>query len=71
MCGLHATQSSKELLGVVELADFLGISQASVYRMVERREIRFYKLSRYLRFRREDVEAYLECRVVKPIEEHL
>lgn len=71
MQGSHESQSaSKELIGVDDLANLLGVSQASVYRMVERRLIPFYRLPRYLRFRRSDVEQYLAKCLVKPIDEY-
>ena len=57
--------ATKELLSVPELAEFLGISVASIYRMIERRSIRFIRLARHIRFRRSDVESYLEERVVE------
>lgn len=69
MTGSHEPKlAEKELLTVDDLAQFLSISKSSVYRMVERRSIRFYPLARHLRFRRSDVEAYLASRVVEPIE---
>ena len=69
MNGSHGPKfADKELFSVQELADFLGVSKASVYRMIERRCIRFYKLARHLRFRRSDVEAYLATRLVEVIE---
>ncbi len=69
MNGSHEPKfANKELLSVEELAEYLGISVASVRRMVERRSIRFYRLARHLRFRRSDVEAYLATRLVEVIE---
>ena len=69
MNGSHEPKfANKELLSVEELAGYLGISVASVRRMVERRSIRFYRLARHLRFRRSDVEAYLATRLVEVIE---
>lgn len=69
MNGSHEPISvNKELLSVEALAEFLGISVASVYRMVERRSIRFYRLARHLRFRRSDVEVYLADRLVESIQ---
>lgn len=68
MNGSHEPKfAEKELLSVEELANFLGISISSVYRLVERRSIRFYRLARYLRFRRSDVEAYLADCLVEPM----
>jgi excisionase family DNA binding protein len=48
------------LLSVSDLARFLGISRPTVYRMVRRRELVPYRVGERLRFRCEDVHAYLE-----------
>lgn len=47
-----------------EVASLLRLSRATVYRMVEKREVPFYRLKGGLRFLREDVEKYMQdCRV--------
>lgn len=48
-----------QLLTVEELGAYLKISKSSVYRMIERRLIRFYKIRSGLRFDITDVEKYL------------
>jgi excisionase family DNA binding protein len=53
-----------ELLTVRELGAMLKISPASVYRLVERRHLPFYRLPHKLRFRKHDVEEYLATRRV-------
>ena len=54
----------RDLITVKELASILRVSETSVYRLVERRAIPFHRLPRGLRFRREDVDGYLnKCRV--------
>ena len=50
---------SDELLTVRELGAILKISPATVYRLVDRRQVPFYRLPHKLRFRKRDVEAYL------------
>lgn len=56
--------SASDLLTVKELDSLLRISATSVYRLVERRLLPFYRLPRGLRFNRKDVESYLNnCRV--------
>lgn len=53
-----------ELLNVQELADLLRVSRTSVYRLVENRAIPFHRLPRGLRFKRNDIDDYLQrCRV--------
>ena len=49
-----------ELLTRDEVARLLKISRAGVYRLVEARQLPFYKVGRSLRFARGDVLAYLQ-----------
>ncbi len=52
-----------QLLTVEELGAHLKISKSSVYRMIERRLIPFFKIRSGLRFDMADVEKYLlSCR---------
>lgn len=50
-----------------ELADFLSISKASVYRLVNKRQIPFNKIGGSLRFRREDIDKFLDSQRIEPI----
>ncbi|MFA5129730.1 MAG: helix-turn-helix domain-containing protein [Patescibacteria group bacterium] len=56
-----------ELLTPKELAALLHTSMTSVYRLVEGREIRFYKIKGGLRFHLKDVEAYLNQSCTEPM----
>ena len=57
-------EGTSDFFTVPELAAYLRISRPTVYRLVERRDIVFYRFPRGLRFMKKDVEAYLEsCRV--------
>ena len=49
-----------KLLTPDELADALRISKVSVYRLVEKRLLPFYRVRGSLRFEEKDVIAYLE-----------
>ena len=53
-------QPHDELLTVRELGVMFKISPASVYRLVEKRGIPFYRLPNKLRFKKSEVERYLE-----------
>jgi len=66
----HESAQYEVLLGVDDVAATLGLSRASVYRLIEGRLIRFYRLRRYIRFRRSDVDAYLERSLVRPLNEY-
>jgi len=48
-----------------EMAGHLNVSLKTIYRLVESRAIPFYKIGRSLRFKKTDVEAYLEKTLVK------
>jgi excisionase family DNA binding protein len=53
------------LMTVRELADYLSITESTVYKMVNRQEIPSVRLGqngRTLRFRREEIEAWLRNR---------
>lgn len=50
----------KEFLAVVELSHYLGIKKSSLYSMVEKREIPYYKIGRLVRFKKADIDAWIE-----------
>ncbi len=58
---------ARDLLTPDEVAAILRISKISVYRMVDRREIRFHRVCGRLRFERSDVEQYLTAGTVEPM----
>jgi excisionase family DNA binding protein len=50
-----------------EVAALLRISKSSVYRLVERRAIRFYRVRGVLRFDQRDIEAFLKQGCTEPM----
>jgi excisionase family DNA binding protein len=48
-----------ELMTVTELAGYLRISRASVYRLVRQKQIPVSKVGRQLRFRKDTVDVWL------------
>jgi excisionase family DNA binding protein len=50
----------KKFLKPNEMANLLNISRPSVYRLIEKRQIPFYKIGGNLRFKKEDIINYLE-----------
>jgi excisionase family DNA binding protein len=58
--GSNADRKIKALLSSDELAEYLGISVSTVYRLVESRQIPFYKLGRGLRFKQEDISKFID-----------
>jgi len=50
-----------------ELAEFLKISKSSVYRLVDERKLPFCKVGGSLRFRKSDIDKYLDDVCFEPI----
>ncbi|MGO9291708.1 MAG: helix-turn-helix domain-containing protein [Polyangia bacterium] len=65
--GPSSRTPARDLLTPHEVAELLRVSKTSVYRLVERRAIRFYRVCGLLRFAREDVHAYLATGCVEPM----
>lgn len=53
------TQTAGQLLTPKEVMGMLQISQATLYRIIEKRIFPFYRIRRSLRFNRGDIEVYL------------
>lgn len=63
----EARELNMKLLTPKEVADLLRISMTGVYRLVEGRKIRFYRVHGVLRFDLRDVEEYLRQGCVEPM----
>jgi excisionase family DNA binding protein len=50
-----------------DLAAYLRISKTGVYRMVEKRQIPFYRIGGSLRFAQSDILAYLGGKRIEPV----
>lgn len=60
-----------EFLTVSQLANLLQLTQMTIYRMVNRGELPCYSIGRVKRFRRGDIEEFLEsCRIPAPKRRH-
>ncbi len=62
-----AKPPTRTLLTLDEVAELLRVSKTSVYRLVERRAIRFFRVSSVLRFDLADVETFLGAGRVEPV----
>jgi excisionase family DNA binding protein len=58
--------NATELLSVAEAADRLGVPVRFVRRLIAERRIRFYKVGRYVRIDRHDIDAFIEAGRVDP-----
>lgn len=52
---------------VKDLAEYLSIPRSSVYEMVTMRRIPYHKMGRLLRFKRSEVDLWLEKKLIKPL----
>jgi len=55
-------KKEKQLLDTKEAAEFLGISKNTLYEWIIQRKIPHIKVGRLVKFRREDLEAWLKKR---------
>ncbi|HEY32117.1 MAG TPA: helix-turn-helix domain-containing protein [Dehalococcoidia bacterium] len=53
-------KSEPRLMTVTELAEYLRISRASVYRLVRSRQVPVSSVGRQLRFRRDSIDRWLQ-----------
>jgi len=52
----------EKLLTLNELADYLHLSRRTVYRLLDGTDLPAYRVGSHLRFRRQDVDSWLETR---------
>lgn len=62
---MSAPNELPELWNIDHLAEYLGVSKQSVYKLTAAHRIRFLRVGKELRFRPADVAAYLEAQVVE------
>lgn len=69
---VEATPSSlslikHDLLTVDEVADYLRIKVTSLYRLTREKKIPFYKIGGSIRFKKVEMESYLESQCSHPV----
>ncbi len=57
---------NKELLDYRELAEYLGLSPITLRKKVSEKEIPYTKVGGRVRFRRTDIDRWLEARTFRP-----
>ncbi len=62
----HARESDSEWLGSKETAEVLGISLRTIYRLVDDGQLPAYQIGRVIRFKRDEVEAFIESTRIQP-----
>jgi excisionase family DNA binding protein len=58
----------KEILNVDELSEYLGIKKSSLYSKVERKEIPHYKIGHLVRFKKSDIDLWMEKSKVETLD---
>lgn len=56
----------RPLMTVSDLAKYLAVSKSMIYKLVEEEDIPYIKIGKSLRFKREDIETWIESRRFKP-----
>ncbi len=64
-------ESGRPPLTLAQAAAYLNVSERFVRRLVAERRIAFHKVGHFLRFRAEDLDAFLEAGRVEPVSDHL
>lgn len=50
----------KEFLNIKELSDYLNIRKSTLYLMVENKEIPFFRFGRLIRFKKQEIDDWVE-----------
>ncbi len=59
----------EKLLNIDQVSELLGLSKKTIYAYTSARKLKHVKIGALLRWRESDLEAYVESRVVKTVEE--
>jgi len=57
------------LMSFEEAAEYLGIKHATLYKYTSSRKVPFVKVGRLVKFRLEDLDHWIDDRMVEPISE--
>lgn len=54
------THNEINFISPIELARLLAVSRTTIYRIIEQRRIPFYKINGVIRFKKVDVDRFIE-----------
>ncbi|MEW6376983.1 MAG: helix-turn-helix domain-containing protein [Thermodesulfobacteriota bacterium] len=60
----------KEFLNINEVSDYLGIKKSSLYSRVEKKEIPHYRVGRLIRFKKSEIDPWMEKFKSEPLDLH-
>jgi len=55
---------SRAVMNVEEIAEYLGLGVAKIYQLVEKKEIPASKIGKQYRFRKENIDAWLNANII-------
>lgn len=58
---------ARTLLSVAEASKVLGVSEMTIRRLLDNREIEYLRISNTIRIPREALESYMDAATVKPL----
>ena len=67
LCGCSGKKSDDAILGVTDLAVYLGVNQSWVRKKVALKEIPYFKCGKYNRFRKSAIDRWIEAETIRPI----
>ena len=68
--GLEKTSANDFIFDKKQLSKYLNVPESWVYRQTCDHNIPYYKLGRYLRFKKPEIDKWLEEQKVNPIPKH-
>ncbi|MDR0438119.1 MAG: helix-turn-helix domain-containing protein [Bacteroidales bacterium] len=66
-----ATQTIKKFIGIDELSEMIGYKKSTIYSLVHKRLISYYKRGKKLFFKVSEIEDWLQENRIEPISEHV
>jgi excisionase family DNA binding protein len=67
LCACSGKKSDDGIMGVKDLAIYLGVNQSWVQKKVALKEIPYFKCGKYNRFRKSAVDKWIETETVRPM----
>ena len=66
--GQKATFMNPEFLNIHEISEYLGIKPSTIYAMVEAKKIPHYKIGRLIRFKKSEIDFWMETQKMQCID---
>ena len=63
---MHAMKKDEEILTIGQVADFLKVTDRTIYRLAAAREIPAFKVGGSWRFRKADIDDWIALQAIKP-----